>query len=301
MAKIFNTRLPDAGSQYSAPQFNQLVRSLEQIVLQLNSTYTPVTSENALGAASFFLDSGAGTSVSPAGVGKIFEPFGSFSDDTDQIDGSITDAYALRLNTTVFECGARIDAHVAEFDADIATTTMTVSAVASGTIELGMEVTGSGVTPGTRITEYGTGTGGTGTYIVSESQTVSSTAMVGDLPSKITVECPGSYNVAFSIQVQSESNTSETVDIWFRKNGVDVPDSNSVFGLPPRKSNDIPSRTIASLNFFIDLDSQDYVEIMWHVSSSDIRIEHFAAGTSPTRPATPSAIVTIQFVSSQVK
>jgi hypothetical protein len=301
MAKIFNTRLPDAGSQYSAQQFNQLVRSLEQIVLQLNSTYTPTASENALGAASFFLDSGAGTSVSPAGVGKIFVPFGSFSDDTDQIDGSITDAYALRLNTTVFECGARIDAHVAEFTADIATTTMTVSAVASGTIELGMEVTGSGVTPGTRITGFGTGTGGTGTYVVSQSQTVSSTAMVGDLPSKITVECPGSYNVAFSIQVQSTSNTSETIDIWFRKNGVDVPDSNSVFGVPPRKSNVIPSRTIASLNFFIDLDSQDYVEIMWHVSSSAIRIEHFAAGTSPTRPVTPSAIVTIQFVSSQVK
>jgi hypothetical protein len=301
MAKIFNTRLPDAGSQYSAPQFNQLVRSLEQIVLQLNSTYTPTASENALGAASFFLDSGAGTSVSPAGVGKIFVPFGSFVDDTDQIDGSITDAYALRLNTTVFECGARIDAHVAEFTADIATTTMTVSAVASGTILLGMEITGSGVTAGTRITAFGTGTGGTGTYIVSESQTVSSTTMVGDLPSKITVECPGSYNIAFSIQIQSTSTTSETVDIWFRKNGVDVPDSNSVFGIPPRKSASIPSRTIAALNFFIDLDSQDYVEIMWHVSSSDIRIEHFAAGTSPTRPVTPSAIVTIQFISSQVK
>jgi len=301
VAKIFTTRLPNASPAYDPQQFNQLVRSLEQVILALNSTYTPVTSENALGAASFFLDSGAGTSVSPAGVGKIFVPFGSFSDDTDQVDGSITDAYALRLNTTFFECGARVDSHVAEFTASISGTTMTVSAVASGTILLGMEVTGSGVTAGTRITAFGTGTGGTGTYIVSQSQTVSSTAMVGDLPSKITVECPGTYNVAFSMQLQSTSNTSETVDVWFRKNGTDIPDSNSIFGVPPRKSNVIPSRTIAALNLLIDLDSQDYVEIMWHVSSSDIRIEHFNSATSPTRPATPSAIVTIQFISSQVK
>jgi hypothetical protein len=55
------------------------------------------------------------------------------------------------------------------------------------------------------------------------------------------------------------------------------------------------------LNFFIDLDAGDFIEIMWHVSSSDIVLEHFAAGASPTRPATPSAIVTVQFVSSQVK
>jgi hypothetical protein len=301
MAKIFNTRLPNASAQYSPQQFDQLVRSLEQVILALNSTYTSTQDQDLISAQSSFLDSGAGTSVSPAGVGKIFVPFGSFIDDTDQIDGSITDAYPLRLNTTVFECGARVDAHVAEFTAAISGTTMTVSTVTSGTILLGMEVTGSGVTAGTRITALGTGTGGTGTYTVSESQTVASTAMVGDLPSKITVECPGSYNVAFSIQVQSTSNTSETIDIWFRRNGVDVPDSNSAFGVPPRKSNVIPSRTIASLNFFIDLDSQDYIEIMWHVSSSNIRIEHFAAGTSPTRPVTPSAIVTIQFISSQVK
>lgn len=302
MSKIFNVRLPNAApTEYSPQQFDQLVRSLEQIVLQLNSTYTSITDQDALSASAWFGDSAGSTFISPAGVGKIFVPFGSFSDTTDQIDGSTTDAYALRLNTTVFECGARIDAHTAAFTAAISTTTMTVSAVSSGTILLGMEVSGSGVTAGTRITAYGTGSGGTGTYIVSASQTVSSTAMVGDLPSKITVECPGSYNIAFSMQLQSTSNTSETVDVWFRKNGTDIPDSNSVFGVPPRKSNVIPARTIAALNFFVDLDSQDYVEIMWHVSSSDIRVEHFVAGTSPTRPATPSAIVTIQFISSQVK
>ena len=301
MSKIFNVRLPNASPQYDAQQFDQLVRSLEQIVLQLNSTYTSTTDQDALSASSFFGDSGAATFISPAGVGKIIVPFGSFSDDTDQVDGSTTSAYPVRLNTTFFECGVRIDSHAAVFTGSITTTTLDVTAMTSGDIYLGMEISGTSVTAGTRITAFGTGTGGVGTYTVSASQTVASTTITGDLPSKITVECPGTYNIAFSLQFKSTSNTTESVDVWFMKNGVNIDDSNSVFGISPRKSASIPSQLIASLNFFIDLDAGDFIEIMWHVSSSNIVLEHFAAGASPTRPATPSAIVTVQFVSSQVK
>ncbi|OZI59938.1 structural cement protein Gp24 [Bordetella genomosp. 11] len=65
----------------------------------------------------------------------------------------------------------------AHFTAAIAGTTMTVSAVASGTLRVGQPVAGAGVTAGTIITALGTGTGGTGTYTVSASQTVSSESM----------------------------------------------------------------------------------------------------------------------------
>lgn len=59
----------------------------------------------------------------------------------------------------------------------IAGTTLTVSAVTSGTLAVGQEISGSGVTAATTITALGTGTGGAGTYTVSASQTVSSTAI----------------------------------------------------------------------------------------------------------------------------
>lgn len=59
----------------------------------------------------------------------------------------------------------------------IATTTLTVTAVASGTLRIGSVLSGTGVTAGTTITAFGTGTGGTGTYTVSASQTVSSTTI----------------------------------------------------------------------------------------------------------------------------
>lgn len=73
--------------------------------------------------------------------------------------------------------------------ASIATTTMTVTAVASGVLAVGATLTGTGVTAGTRITGFLTGTGGTGTYSVSPSQTkasgtvnASGTANVTDIP-----------------------------------------------------------------------------------------------------------------------
>jgi len=55
MSKIFNVRLPNASPQYNPQQFDQLVRSLEQIVLQLNNTYTPVTTEDKDQAQAWFL------------------------------------------------------------------------------------------------------------------------------------------------------------------------------------------------------------------------------------------------------
>lgn len=55
--------------------------------------------------------------------------------------------------------------------------TLTVSAVASGAIGVGDLLSGSGVTTGTNVTGFGTGTGGTGTYFVTPSQTASSTTI----------------------------------------------------------------------------------------------------------------------------
>ncbi len=55
--------------------------------------------------------------------------------------------------------------------------TMTVTAVASGALAVGQVVSGSGVTVGTTVTALLTGTGGAGTYVVSPSQTASSTSV----------------------------------------------------------------------------------------------------------------------------
>ena len=65
----------------------------------------------------------------------------------------------------------------AVFTASISGTTLDVTAVSSGVLSIGQRVYATGVTSGTFITALGTATGGTGTYTVGTSQTVSSMTM----------------------------------------------------------------------------------------------------------------------------
>lgn len=65
----------------------------------------------------------------------------------------------------------------AVFTGSIATNTLTVSSVSSGTIAVGQAVYGVGVSAETVITALGTGTGGTGTYTVNVSQTVTASSL----------------------------------------------------------------------------------------------------------------------------
>lgn len=68
--------------------------------------------------------------------------------------------------------GAVVEAHIAG-------TLMTVSRVVSGTVAVGQTVSGLGVTVGTTITALGTGSGGTGTYTISNTQTVAGATFTG--------------------------------------------------------------------------------------------------------------------------
>jgi len=73
MSKINNVRLPNAiATNYSPEQFNQLVRSLEQVIFQLNNTYTSITSENA-GSASTWMSAGSGAGGGFAGGIRGFQ------------------------------------------------------------------------------------------------------------------------------------------------------------------------------------------------------------------------------------
>ena len=115
--------------------------------------------------------------------------------------------------------------------------------------------------------------------------------------SRLNVSQAGIYNLQFSIQFTNTTNASQDVDVWFRKNGTNIDKSNSRFGFAPRKGAGDPFHTIAALNFFVSLAANDYVEIMWRTTDVGVQIEHYAASSSPTRPAVPSVIATLSFVS----
>jgi hypothetical protein len=132
--------------------------------------------------------------------------------------------------------------------------------------------------------------------------TIGSTVLANDISiensSQITFVYEGVYNIQFSIQLANDDNATQDIDIWFRKNGADIANSNSRFGLAPRKSAGDPYHVIASLNFVDSFAAGDYVELYWCTTNTAAYIESYVAGTTPTRPAIPSVILTATFVSS---
>lgn len=109
--------------------------------------------------------------------------------------------------------------------------------------------------------------------------------------SRITFETAGVYNIQFSIQFANDDNQIQDVDVWFRKNGTDIANSNSKFSIP-NSHGGTDGHLIASLNFYVDVVANDYIQVMWATTNTLVVIEHLAAQTTPTRPATPSVIVT---------
>lgn len=107
--------------------------------------------------------------------------------------GPVTDEQYELIN------GWNFDADGTIFTASIAGTTMTVSAVAQGKLVPGQIISGTGVTAGTFIVSNGSGSGGIGTYNVSNSQTTTSTSMVAS-----------TINPATKITVAGVSGTSGT-------------------------------------------------------------------------------------------
>lgn len=77
------------------------------------------------------------------------------------------------------------------FTASISGTTMTVSAVTNGTLAIGQTISGLAVGLNLYISALGTGTGGTGTYTLSYSNTIGSRVMTSDNGGTIIVAFDG--------------------------------------------------------------------------------------------------------------
>ena len=115
--------------------------------------------------------------------------------------------------------------------------------------------------------------------------------------SQITVHVDGIWNAQFSLQFKNTTNDGQDIDIWFRLNGTNIANSNTRFHIQARKSTGDPSYVVASMNYFLEMVDGDYVEIMWRVSDVNVTMEYLAAMTTPDRPAVPSSIATMTFVS----
>ena len=205
--------------------------------------------------------------------------------------GVVDTAYPIFFENTYFENGITIsNNNTSSFTGSISGTTLTVSAVASGAVLVGAVISGTGVTAGTRITAYDTGTGGTGNYTIDTSQTVSSTAMSGTSPTRITVTNSGIYNFQFTGVLESGSSSPKDAWIWIRRNGTDIGYS----GIPITNS-DNNANTDMQWNFNIDVEAGGYIEIMWATDDTDLYFE--AEVPSSPYPGHSSAVMAVNYIS----
>jgi hypothetical protein len=116
---------------------------------------------------------------------------------------------------------------------------------------------------------------------------------------EIWFEKAGQYLVTFTLQVSNRSNAVQEFEVWAGFNGTDYPLSNTRFDLPARKSSDVFGHVVPAVTgiFTVSDPDNDYLTIKWWASSTDVFLEHYAAGVTPTRPEIPSVIMTINFVS----
>jgi hypothetical protein len=108
--------------------------------------------------------------------------------------------------------------------------------------------------------------------------------------SKIYVSQTGLYNFQFSAQLDKSGGSASAVYIWPRINGVNVPDSATKIVI------DGPNNEIvAAWNFVLVMQANDYFELAWQSSDTDVIIPYVAA--SGNIPAIPSIILSVVWVS----
>ena len=108
-------------------------------------------------------------------------------------------------------------------------------------------------------------------------------------PTRITLANAGIYNLQFSLQLEKVSGSGNfIVDVWLRKNGIDIPDTTGKVVLTGSSS---ASPVVAAWNYLLDLISSDYVQLMWSTTNTNAVI--LAATATPPHPGIPSSILTI--------
>lgn len=116
---------------------------------------------------------------------------------------------------------------------------------------------------------------------------------------EIWFEKAGQYLVTFTLQVANRGNAAQVFEVWAGYDGTNYPLSNTRFDIPARKSLSEWAHIVPAITgiFTVTNPSTEYLTIKWWADSTDVFLENYPENTSPTRPAIPSVILTVNFVS----
>jgi hypothetical protein len=129
-------------------------------------------------------------------------------------------------------------------------------------------------------------------------------------PGTATAQASGVYKITYSLQLTNTDNSAHDAAVWLRVDTgsgfVDIPNSTTIFTVPARKSAGVFSYVCAYSEVVFSLEVGDSMGLYWATNQAyatspatdGIYIEHLPIQTVPyARPATPSALGSITFVS----
>jgi len=106
---------------------------------------------------------------------------------------------------------------------------------------------------------------------------------------RITFTDAGTYMIAPSIQFANSSASDYNVNIWFRKNGTDIANSNTVISVPKAADG---GNMFFQIALYEQVTAGQYIEIMWLPVNVAVTLDYIAAGA--IAPATASVILSAE-------
>lgn len=109
--------------------------------------------------------------------------------------------------------------------------------------------------------------------------------------SQITAIKSGVYDIQFSAQVSTTTGSDKELFIWLKKNGTNVPYSNTQVDIQGGSK-----KAVVAWNFFVALTAGQYAEIAWLTSDGNMTLLQEPENLILGMPAIPSIILTVNEV-----
>jgi Fe-S cluster assembly iron-binding protein IscA len=109
------------------------------------------------------------------------------------------------------------------------------------------------------------------------------------LPTRITVNNAGLYNIKYTLQFIKTDASNDELSVWLRRNSAAYVNTNNTYTILGTGI-----KNTFSNSFFVALGDNDYVEIYFSVKNINTNLSGSNTQLTPSRPATPAAMVTVQ-------
>ena len=109
-------------------------------------------------------------------------------------------------------------------------------------------------------------------------------------PTRITAQHTGLYNIQFSAQLHTTANEACQFSVWFAMTGSNMINSNTEYTVEKISGG---GNSVAALNLLTSIEANDWVELYWSNVTGNGQLQYIGTQSTPTRPATPSVIVTV--------